>query len=126
MHGHSFSIWFGHEITDQLPENEPCRTYRSERRTWYSNRMTPKLTDEMREALRDKSRQPVQVEDEQTHTRYVLLPLDVYQRVRMIFEEDFDISDTYAAQDEALAKVWDDPELDVYNDYDAHKRQPRR
>jgi len=28
-----------------------------------------------------------------------------------------------AAQDQALGKVWDDPELDVYNDYDAHKPQ---
>ena len=84
------------------------------------NFMMPKLTDEMREALRDKSRQPVLVEDEQTHRQYVLLPLKVYRRVRSIFRNDeFDISDTYAAQDEALAKVWDDPELDVYDNYDA-------
>jgi hypothetical protein len=85
--------------------------------------MTPKLTDEMREALRDKARLPVQVEDEQTHERYVLLPLEVYRRVRPIFRgEDFDVTDTYAAQDEALAKVWDDPELDVYDDYDTQGR----
>ncbi|MEI8375249.1 MAG: hypothetical protein WCJ35_20705, partial [Planctomycetota bacterium] len=52
----------------------------------------PKLTDEMREALQDKTRQPVQVEDEQTHRQYVLLPLEVYQRVRSIFRNDeFDI-----------------------------------
>ena len=86
--------------------------------------MTPKLTDEMREALHDKTRQPVQVEDEQTHALYVLLPFEVYQRVRSVFRDDeFDISETYAAQDEALAKVWDDPELDVYNDYDAARPQ---
>lgn len=85
--------------------------------------MTPKLTDEMREALRDESRRPVQVEDEQSHRLYVLLPLEVYLRVRPILRDDFDISDTYAAQDEALARVWDDPELNVYDDYDSHKPQ---
>ena len=61
------------------------------------------------------------MEDEQTRTQYVLLPLEVYQRVRMIFGDDFDVSDTYAAQDEALAKIWDDPELDVYNDFDSQQ-----
>ena len=29
--------------------------------------MTPKLTDEMREALRDGTQQPVHLEDENTH-----------------------------------------------------------
>lgn len=86
--------------------------------------MTPKLTDEMREALRDKTRLPVQVEDEQTHERYVLVLLEVYQHVRPIFrDDDLDIADTYVAQDEALATVWDDPELDVYDDYDTRERQ---
>jgi len=85
--------------------------------------MTPKLTDEMREALRDKTRLPVQVEDEQTHERYVLVPLEVYQRVRPIFrDDDLDIADTYAAQDEALAKVWDDPDLDFCDDHASQRR----
>jgi len=43
--------------------------------------------------------------------------------LRSLFESGFDIRDTYAAQDEALAKVWNDPELDVYNNYDLHKPQ---
>lgn len=43
--------------------------------------MTPKLTDEMRKALKNKSAQPVTVEDELTHVHYVLLPLDEYERV---------------------------------------------
>ena len=86
--------------------------------------MVPKLTHEMREGLRDKTRQPVQVEDEQTHKQYVLLPLEVYRRVRSITgNEEFDISDTYTAQDGALAMVWDDPELDVYDNYDAVRPQ---
>jgi hypothetical protein len=82
--------------------------------------MTPKLTKEMREALRADPRQPIQVEDAQSNAQYVLLPLEVYQRIRSIFGDEFDISDTYVAQDEALAKVWDDPELDVYDNYEGH------
>ena len=82
--------------------------------------MTPKLTDEMREALRDTTQQPVEVEDDQTHALYVLLPVDIYQRVRSIIQSDeFDISETSRAQDEAMATVWEDPALDVYNDYDS-------
>ena len=87
--------------------------------------MMLKLTDEMREALGDESRQPVQMEDERTSKRYVLLPFEVYQRVRSIVQDDaFNVSNTYAAQDEALAKVWDDPELDEYDNYDSLRPQP--
>lgn len=87
--------------------------------------MKPKLTDEMRDALRDQSGCAVQIEDEQTCLQYVLLPLEVYQRVESIAGiDEFDVSETYAAQDEALAAVWSDPSLDVYDDYDAHRPQP--
>jgi len=87
--------------------------------------MTPKLTNEMRHALRDPSQQPVQVEDEQTRMRYVLLPLDVYQRAQSLLSADFDVAETYAAQDAGLAKVWDDPELDAHNVHDASQRRSR-
>lgn len=88
--------------------------------------MTPKLTPEMREALLDKAGQPVTVEDEQTHLHYVLLPLNVYQRVQSVFaDEHFDVADTYAAQSKvAGAAGWDDKEMDVYDDYDAHRPNP--
>jgi hypothetical protein len=80
----------------------------------------PKLTNEMRDALRDESRHPVQVEDEVTQDRYVLVPWSIYQRISAIVGEGFSIEETYRAQEEALAAVWDDAELDAYNDYDAH------
>lgn len=88
--------------------------------------MTPKLTPEMREALLLKGNGPVTVEDDQTHLRYVLLPLDFYQRVRIIFgDESFDVADTYAAQSAvAGAAGWDDPEMAVYDDYDSHRPKP--
>lgn len=49
--------------------------------------MSLKLTDEMREALRDGSERPVTLEDEQTRRQYVLMPLEVYERVQVLLEE---------------------------------------
>ena len=86
--------------------------------------MTPKLTDEMRSALSQQAGQPVTVEDEQTHVNYVLLPLDVYLRVRDVLDdESFDITETYTAQSQvAGASGWDDPEMAVYDNYDLHRK----
>ena len=88
--------------------------------------MTPKLTVEMREALLQQPGQPVTVEDDQTHLHYVLLPLNVYQRVRSLFADDsFDVTDSYAAQSAvAGAAGWDDPEMEVYDRYDDHRKKP--
>ena len=37
-------------------------------------------------------------------------------------QKEFDVKDWYEAQSRALAAAgWDDPELDVYNDYDANR-----
>jgi len=88
--------------------------------------MAPKLTNEMRSALQEHPGQPVTVEDDQTHRQYVLLPLDIYQRAQAIFADDsFDVRDAYAAQSAvAGAAGWDDPQMDVYDDYDAHRPRP--
>lgn len=87
--------------------------------------MSPRITDEQREAIRQHPGQPVEVRDEQTGQVCFLLTADTFARVQpLLSDEPFDVRESYAAQDEALAKVWDDPELDVYNDYDSHKPQP--
>jgi hypothetical protein len=88
--------------------------------------MNPKLTAEMRDALLQQPGKPVTVEDDQTHLRYVLIQLNVYERVRSIFaDESFDLTDTYGAQFAAAgAAGWDDPEMDVYDDYDARRKTP--
>ncbi|MEX0704338.1 MAG: hypothetical protein WD069_19715 [Planctomycetales bacterium] len=66
---------------------------------------------------------PVKVEDDQSHEEYVLLPMPVYDRLAALFtDERFDVADTYAVQSAAAgAAGWDDPEMDVYDDYDAHR-----
>ena len=90
---------------------------------WYNLSMAAKLSPEQREAIKQHPGTPVYVVDVETQATYVLLPADTYQQVRTLLgEEPFDIRETYPAQDAALSKVWDDPELDVYQDYDSHER----
>ena len=88
--------------------------------------MSIKLTDEMREALRNGSEQPVTLEDGQTRRQYVLLPLEVFQRIQSVLSDDvFAVEDAYAAQSAvAGAAGWDDPEMDIYDHYDEHKPRP--
>lgn len=91
-------------------------------RTCYTFGMTPKLTKEQHEALHAQPGGVVYFLDYEGPQQYAVIPAETFQKVRSLLGDDeFAISDTYAAQDEALAKVWNEPELDVYNDYDAHK-----
>lgn len=85
--------------------------------------MSLKLTDEMREAIQQRVGRPVAVEDDQTHLQYVLLPLHLYQRLQSVFaDETFEASDASTAQSLAAgASGWDDPEISIYDNYDAHR-----
>ncbi|MDA1018459.1 MAG: hypothetical protein O3A00_28885 [Planctomycetota bacterium] len=87
--------------------------------------MTLKLTNEIRQALHASPGQPVTIEDEQSNEKYVLLPMGTYQRFYNIFrDETFDVADTYSAQNAVAASSgWDDPEMEIYNDYDAHRNR---
>ena len=87
--------------------------------------MPTTLTNEQRSDLQQHGNQPVQVVDPVTNAVYFIVAGDVFERFKAVFnDEPFDIRETYSAQNAALAKVWDDPALDVYNDYDLHKPQP--
>jgi hypothetical protein len=87
--------------------------------------MSLKLTAEMSAAVREQNGHLVTVEDADTHQEFVLLPLEFYQRIKAVFaDESFDVVDAYAAQSAvAGAAGWDDPEMDVYDNYDAHRPQ---
>jgi hypothetical protein len=86
--------------------------------------MTPKLSNEQRQAIEEQHGGPVLVVDGVTHEQYVLLPAEIYQRLRLFVEaEGFDIRETYPLQDNVAAEAgWDDPAMDDYNDYDAHRK----
>jgi hypothetical protein len=81
------------------------------------------LTQEQQKALDAEAGAP-RVIDPRTNATYVLLRSEVFERIRMMLEEDFTSEDAFQAQIESAAAAgWDDPALDVYNDLDP-RRQP--
>jgi len=87
--------------------------------------MGTKLTIEQHAELEQHGNTPMPVLDPINQKVYFLVSGEMFERVRALFDEEtFDIRETYAAQEAALAKVWDDPALDVYNNYDLSKPQP--
>ena len=82
--------------------------------------MVTQLTSEQRQDLEQHGNHPVPVVDPVTNAVYFLVPGDLFERLKALFDDEpFDIRETYAAQ--SAAAGWDDPEMDVYNDYDANK-----
>ncbi|MEX2288204.1 MAG: hypothetical protein WD648_14005 [Planctomycetaceae bacterium] len=76
------------------------------------------LTDEQREAI--KRGEAVHVTDPQTQLECVLVRADIFDRVRTLLVDDRPLT-----QEEKLAAIqaaglragWDDPALDVYEQY---------
>lgn len=88
--------------------------------------MTIILNREQRHAIESHKDGPVYVVDTDTEQRYVLVPEDDWDRVRALLgADDFEVQDAYAAQSAAAgAAGWDDPAMDDYDNYDAHRLQP--
>jgi len=88
--------------------------------------MTPKLSTEQRQAIAEQHGQPVYVVDDSTQEQWVLVPAETYDKIRGLIGHDVsEIRESYAAQEQLAAKEgWDDPALDEYNDYDAHRKMP--
>ena len=88
--------------------------------------MSVELSEEQRNAIRSQPDVPLQVTDSSTNASYVLVPSELYERIKSLLEDQADdISDSYAAQTEsALRAGWGDPEMDDYNEYDSHRNQP--
>ena len=85
--------------------------------------MTPELSDQQRQALRERPGVPVRVVDPATRAHYVLLSQAAYDRVRSLVEEDASSPQELAPVMDAVAakEGWDDPAMDVYDAFD-----PRR
>lgn len=80
------------------------------------------LTLEQQEAVaRDRGNLP-RVVDPSTHTKYVLVHEDTYERVRRVFEADDDSQFVRAMTPHVMDVFgrdgWDDPAMDVYNELD--------
>ena len=83
--------------------------------------MTPKLTDELRLAIEERGGGPLYLVDA-TDNHYVLMRADQYEKVKVLFEgDDLDPREMYPLIDEVMKEDWDNPAMDIYNDYDAHR-----
>lgn len=83
--------------------------------------MTLKLTDEQRQAVQQQEI-PLRLLDEQTNTVYVLIREAEYERVKPLFEEEeFDPSEAYPLMWEVMKEDWEDPAMDVYDNYPEQK-----
>lgn len=82
--------------------------------------MTPKLTEDQRQAIEAEGGAPVYVVDDKKHAVYVLLPAENFQQVRALIGPDvFAISESYPLQESvAASEGWNDPRM---SDYDAHR-----
>jgi hypothetical protein len=86
--------------------------------------MSPQIpkSDQMQRALEASGGGPVYVTDAEGRVTHVLIPAEVYQRLQgIIGDQVFDVRETYEAQEKSLASIWDEPGLDIYNDYDLHR-----
>jgi hypothetical protein len=86
--------------------------------------MTTKLPDDIRQAIEKEGGSPVHLVDAPTNVHFVLMRADHYEKLTALIaeREDFDARDLYPLMAKSAASAgWDDPDLDAYNDYDAHK-----
>jgi hypothetical protein len=87
--------------------------------------MTIKLPDDLRHAIETEGGSPVHLVDLPTNMRYALMRADQYELLSGLFAEgeEFDVRELYPHMAKSAASAgWDDPDMDVYNDYDAHKK----
>jgi hypothetical protein len=89
--------------------------------------MTPKLTDELRQAIAQQPGQPLQIEDPVTHARYVLVQLDVYEQLQRAM--DYDASDPdprafYPSFAKAVKDDLDAPGMDRYDEEATPSERP--
>lgn len=88
--------------------------------------MTPKLSniDDLRKALRESQGNPVEVEDDQTHTVYVMVTREEFQQKYQPLYDDSepDPREFYAAFAEAVKEDLDAPGMKAYDDYEDSRK----
>ncbi len=86
--------------------------------------MTLTLTPEQQQALIAEPYQPLQLVDDKGTGKWYLISERQYEVVKSLFEEDeFDPREFYPLiAKTAAAAGWADPMMDVYDNYDVHRR----
>lgn len=77
-----------------------------------------KITAEQSQAVQESNGQPVYLVDESG--RDASLAIVRVDLLKLLADGDFDIAETYEAQEEALSAVWNDPLLDEYTAADGN------
>ena len=75
-----------------------------------------RITAEQSQAVQERIGQPVYLVDESG--RDASLAIVNIDLLKLLADDEFNITETYAAQEAALSKVWNDPRLDEYTDED--------
>lgn len=70
------------------------------------------ISEEQRKALDETSGGPVFALDETSGEEIVIIHAAAFRSL----SQGFSIADAYEAQENALATIWNEPELDDYND----------
>jgi hypothetical protein len=80
------------------------------------------ISPEIRRAIEEGGGQPTHLIDPETNAAYVLIPAEQFERLQSLLSEPGDVREFYPSVDRVFgAGGWDDPAMDVYDDYDAHK-----
>ena len=87
--------------------------------------MATRLTPEQHADLEQHGHQPMPVIDPVDQKIYFLVAGEIFEKFKAFFDDEpFDVRETYAAQSTVAGKAgWDDPEMDVYDQYDTHRPQ---
>ena len=66
--------------------------------------MTPRISDEIRQALPSNPGKPLEVEDDQSHLKYVMIPAEAFQKFQALFVDDgeFDPCEAYPHLDKTF------------------------
>ncbi len=76
--------------------------------------MTPRINDEIRQALNLNPGKPLEVEDDQAHTKDVIVPAEAFQKVQALFFDDgeFNPREAYPIMDQTFGgpEGWKRPE----------------
>ncbi len=85
--------------------------------------MAAKISEELRREIAREKGAPVHLVDMEQQKEYVLIPAEVYNRVRALFggADPFDIRETYAVQDRVAEEAWSHPDDAAYDQYDLHR-----
>ena len=87
--------------------------------------MTPKLPDELQQALDQQGDSPIKVVHPGTNKVYFLVAGEQYERLKPLFDQDpmTEQERRFLLQQAGKRANWDDPAMDAYDNYDDHRPQ---